>query len=210
METDWLEQAVAGGWLITRATLSAGAGRAASGRAPTAWLSEHSRHAEGALPVDYGGSICEFGQDISWPLGVKRDVRDVFDRVGFFDNVGARPDFQAGATTLRARLACAACICRRRSMERRGASGECIPAVAILARTSSRAILFRHWGFDLEEPELLAPPHAAERRIGGVPAHPPLQSRALRLRLSSRTRCRVGRPWPSSTVVCIFLLVWSA
>src|SRR5207237_8691375 len=35
----------------------------------------------------------------------------------------------------------------------------------------SRAMLFLHGGFDMEEPELAQPPYAGERRIGGVPAH---------------------------------------
>jgi hypothetical protein len=35
----------------------------------------------------------------------------------------------------------------------------------------SRAMLFLHGGFDMEEPELESPPYAGERRIGGVPLH---------------------------------------
>lgn len=35
----------------------------------------------------------------------------------------------------------------------------------------SRATLYRHGGFDMEEPELEHPPHADGRAIGGVPVH---------------------------------------
>ena len=35
----------------------------------------------------------------------------------------------------------------------------------------SRAMLYRHGGFDMEEPELENPPHAGTARVGGVPPH---------------------------------------
>jgi hypothetical protein len=35
----------------------------------------------------------------------------------------------------------------------------------------SRALLYRHGGFDMEEPELEHPPHACEGTIGGLPRH---------------------------------------
>jgi hypothetical protein len=32
-------------------------------------------------------------------------------------------------------------------------------------------MLYAQAGFDMEEPELMDPPHAGERTVGGVPAH---------------------------------------
>ena len=40
-----------------------------------------------------------------------------------------------------------------------------------LGEAAGRGVLFRHGGFDMEEPEMAAPPHAGERRLGGVPVH---------------------------------------
>jgi glycosyltransferase involved in cell wall biosynthesis len=188
VETDWLEQAVAG---LANHSCDFVGGRVLPlwGGPKPAWLSEHSSlHAKVIALLDHGGSIREFGQDISWPLGVNVAYRrDVFDRVGFFDNRLGRK-----AGTLR-NQAQREWHLRARSA---GVRGLYLPTMVVhhLVAASrlekryfrrwqywhgiSRAILFRHWGFDLEEPELLAPPHAAERRIGGVPAH--LFSKAAR------------------------------
>jgi glycosyltransferase involved in cell wall biosynthesis len=180
-ETDWLEQAVDG---LARHSCDFVGGRVLPiwGARKPAWLSERSSlHAKVVALLDHGSSILEFGQNISWPLGVNVAYRrEVFDRVGLFDNrlgrkTGTLRNQAQREWHLRARAA--------------GVHGFYLPGMVVhhLVAASrlqkqyfrrwqywhgiSRAILFRHWGVDMEEPELLAPPHAGERRIGGVPAH---------------------------------------
>jgi glucosyl-dolichyl phosphate glucuronosyltransferase len=180
-EGDWLEQALDG---LDRQSCDFVGGRVMPiwGASKPAWLSEHSSlHAKVVALLDHGSSIREFGQNISWPLGVNVAYRrEVFDRVGLFDNrlgrkTGTLRNQAQREWHLRARSA--------------GVRGFYLPGMVVhhlvaAARLDkkyfrrwqywhgiSRAILFRLWGFDLEEPELVAPPHAAERRICGVPAH---------------------------------------
>jgi glycosyltransferase involved in cell wall biosynthesis len=153
------------------------------------WLDEHSSlHAKVIALLDHGNRAREFGCDISWPLGVNVAYRrDVFDRVGLFDNRLGRK-----SGTLR-NQAQREWHLRARAM---GVRGFYLPDMVVhhLVAASrlekpyfrrwmywhgvSRALLFKHWGFDMEEPEMQAPPHAGGRRIGGVPVH--LLSKAAR------------------------------
>src|SRR4051812_4963189 len=180
-ESDWLERAVAG---LDRHGCEFVGGRVMPiwGGPKPPWLAEHSSlHAKVVALLDHGSSVREFGQNISWPLGVNVAYRrDVFRRVGLFDNrlgrkTGTLRNQAQREWHLRARSA--------------GVHGFYLPDMIVhhLVAASrlkkryfrrwqywhgiSRAILFRHGGFDMEEPELLAPPHAGERLIAGVPAH---------------------------------------
>jgi glycosyltransferase involved in cell wall biosynthesis len=181
VDPDWLERAVDG--LHQHACEFVG-GRVLPiwGGPKPAWLAEHcALHAKVLALLDHGSSIREFGQAISWPLGVNVAYRrEVFDRVGLFDNrlgrkTGTLRNQAQREWHLRARTA--------------GARGLYLPDMVVHHLVAafrlekryfrrwlywhgiSRAILFRHGGFDMEEPELQAPPYAGERRVGGVPVH---------------------------------------
>jgi glucosyl-dolichyl phosphate glucuronosyltransferase len=187
-EPDWLEQAVDG---LGRQPCEFVGGRVLPiwGGPRPIWLTEHSSlHMKVIALLDHGTSIREFGREISWPLGVNVAYRrDVFDRVGFFDNrlgrkAGTLRNQAQREWHLRARAA--------------GVRGFYLPDMVVhhLVAASrlekqyfrrwlywhgiSRALLFKHWGFDMEEPEWHTPPHAGERRVGGVPVH--LLAKAVR------------------------------
>ena len=153
------------------------------------WVAERNGlHAKVIALLDHGESVREFGRGISWPLGVNVAYRrEVFERVGLFDNrlgrkSGTLRNQAQREWHLRARAA--------------GARGFYIPDMIVHHLVSrerlqkqylrrwlywhgiSRAILYRQGGFDMEEPELANPKHAGERLIGGVPIH--LVYKALR------------------------------
>ena len=180
-ESDWLEQAVDG--LSTHACEFVG-GRVLPlwGGLKPAWLSEHcSLHMKVIALLDHGRSIREFGRDISWPLGVNVAYRrDVFDRVGLFDNrLGRKTGTLRNQAQREWHLRARNC----------GVHGFYLPDMVVhhlvaAARLEkqyfrrwlywhgiSRAILFQHSGVDMEEPELHAPPYAGDRLVLGVPAH---------------------------------------
>jgi glycosyltransferase involved in cell wall biosynthesis len=146
------------------------------------WLNERSSlHAKVIAILDHGPAEREFGRGISWPLGVNVAYRrEVFERAGLFDNrlgrkTGTLRNQAQREWHLRARAS--------------GARGFYLPGMVVhhlvaAARLEkpyfrrwlywhgiSRALLFKHGGFDMEEPELEPPPHAGERRIAGVPLH---------------------------------------
>ena len=153
------------------------------------WLdAQSSLHAKVIALLDHGNTPREFGCDISWPLGVNVAYRrDVFERVGLFDKrlgrtAGTLRNQAQREWHLRARAA--------------GVHGIYLPDMVVhhLVAASrlekpyfrrwlywhgvSRALLFKHGGFDMEEPEMQAPPHAGERLIAGVPVH--LLAKAVR------------------------------
>jgi glycosyltransferase involved in cell wall biosynthesis len=146
------------------------------------WLAERNGlHAKVIALLDHGDSVREFGRDISWPLGVNVAYRrDVFERVGLFDNrlgrkIGTLRNQAQREWHLRARA--------------QGARGFYLPDMIVHHLVNperlrkqyfrrwlywhgiSRALLFKHGGFDMEEPELENPMHAGERQIAGVPVH---------------------------------------
>jgi len=180
-EADWLERADEG---LRRHQCEFVGGRVLPvwGAPKPAWLDERSGlYAKVIALLDHGDAVREFGRTISWPLGVNVAYRrDVFDRVGLFDNrlgrkIGTLRNQAQREWHLRARTA--------------GVRGFYLPDMVVhhLVAASrlekayfrrwlywhgvSRALLFRHGGFDMEEPEKQSPPYAAERRIGGVPVH---------------------------------------
>ncbi len=146
------------------------------------WLGERNGlHTKVIALLDHGDAAREFGQGISWPLGVNVAYRrDVFGRVGFFDDrlgrkTGTLRNQAQREWHLRARAT--------------GARGFYIPEMVVhhlvpperLTKRYyrrwmywhgiSRAMLYRQGGFDMEEPELEHPPFAGDREIGGVPLH---------------------------------------
>jgi glycosyltransferase involved in cell wall biosynthesis len=181
-ERDWLAQAVRG---LSRPECDFVGGRVLPlwcGPKPV-WLAERNGlHTKVIALLDHGPAIREFGRDgISWPLGVNVAYRrDVFDRVGLFDNrlgrkFGTLRNQAQREWHLRARAL--------------GIRGFYLPAMVVHHLVGSerlrkqyfrrwlywhgisRAMLYRNGGFDMEEPELEHPPFAGERQIGGVPLH---------------------------------------
>jgi len=192
-EVDWVEQAVDG---LSRYGCEFVGGRVLplwGGEKPQ-WLAEHNGlHTKVVALLDHGERAREFGRGgISWPLGVNVAYRrDVFERVGLFDNrlgrkAGTLRNQAQREWHLRARAA--------------GARGFYLPEMVVhhlVARDRlekqyfrrwlywhgiSRAMLFLQRGFDMEEPELERPPYAGDRQVGGVPLH--LIRKALRSTLS--------------------------
>jgi glucosyl-dolichyl phosphate glucuronosyltransferase len=180
-EPDWLEQAVEG---LNRYGSEFVGGRVVPvwGGPKPLWLAENNGlHAKVIALLDHGNQVREFGCGISWPLGVNVAYRrDVFDRVGLFDNrlgrkSGTLRNQAQREWHLRARAA--------------GARGFYLPDMVVhhlVARERlekqyfrrwlywhgiSRAMLFRSGGFDMEEPDLEHPPHAGDRQMAGVPLH---------------------------------------
>jgi glycosyltransferase involved in cell wall biosynthesis len=187
-EMDWLERAVDG---LSRFGCQFVGGRVRpiwAGQKP-GWLAEQNGlHTKVIALLDHGDEVREFGCGISWPLGVNVAYRrEVFERVGLFDNrlgrkTGTLRNQAQREWHLRARAA--------------GARGFYLPEMVVHHLVASerlekryfrrwlywhgisRAMLFLHGGFDMEEPELEHPPHAGSRQIGGVPIH--LIRKALR------------------------------
>jgi glycosyltransferase involved in cell wall biosynthesis len=180
-EPDWLERAVDG---LSRYGCAFVGGRVLPlwGAEKPRWLAEHNGlHTKVIAVLDHGDRPREFGRGISWPLGVNVAYRrDVFERVGLFDNrlgrkIGTLRNQAQREWHLRARAA--------------GARGFYLPDMVVHHLVSperlakqyfrrwlywhgiSRATLYRHGGFDMEEPELEHPSHAGGRSIGGVPVH---------------------------------------
>jgi glycosyltransferase involved in cell wall biosynthesis len=145
------------------------------------WLNERNgMYAKVIALLDYGDDIREFGRGISWPLGVNVAYRrDVFDRVGLFDNRlgrkwGTLRNQAQREWHLRAYAA--------------GVVGLYLPHMVVhhlvpperLTKAYfrrwlywhgiSRAILYHHAGYDMEEPES-GPRFAESRSVGGVPVH---------------------------------------
>jgi glycosyltransferase involved in cell wall biosynthesis len=180
-DADWLDRAVDG---LSRYGCEFVGGRVLpvwGGEKPV-WLAENNGlHTKVIALLDHGTTVREFGRGISWPLGVNVAYRrEVFERVGLFDNrlgrkTGTLRNQAQREWHLRARAA--------------GARGYYIPEMVVhhlVARERlekqyfrrwlywhgiSRAMLFMQGGFDMEEPELERPPHAGEGQIGGVPVH---------------------------------------
>jgi glycosyltransferase involved in cell wall biosynthesis len=180
-EADWLERAVDG---LSRYGCEFVGGRVRpiwGGNKPE-WLAEtNGLHTKVIALLDHGDRPREFGRGISWPLGVNVAYRrEVFERVGLFDNrlgrkTGTLRNQAQREWHLRARAT--------------GARGFYIPEMLVHHLVAperlekqyfrrwlywhgiSRAMLFRHGGFDMEEPELERPPHAGARQIGGVPSN---------------------------------------
>jgi len=188
VEADWLERAVDG---LSRYGCEFVGGRVRPiwGGAKPAWLAEQNGlHTKVIALLDHGDGIREFGRGISWPLGVNVAYRrEVFERVGLFDNrlgrkAGTLRNQAQREWHLRARAA--------------GARGFYLPEMLVhhlvvpdrlekkyfrrwlYWHGISRAMLFQQRGFDMEEPELEHPPHAGARQLGGVPVH--LYWKALR------------------------------
>jgi glycosyltransferase involved in cell wall biosynthesis len=180
-EPDWLERAVDG---LSRYGCEFVGGRVDpiwGGQKPAWLLERNGLHANVIALLDHGDRVREFGCGISWPLGVNVAYRrDVFERVGLFDNrlgrkIGTLRNQAQREWHLRARAA--------------GARGFYLPEMVVhhlVARDRlekqyfrrwwywhgiSRAILFAQRGFDMEKPELERPPHAGDRQVGGVPLH---------------------------------------
>ena len=188
VEADWLERAVDG---VSRYGCDFVGGRVRPiwGGPKPAWLSENNGlYTKVIALLDHGDCVREFGRGISWPLGVNVAYRrEVFERVGLFDNrlgrkAGTLRNQAQREWHLRARAA--------------GARGFYLPDMLVhhmVVRERlqkqyfrrwlywhgiSRAMLFQQRGFDMEEPELEHPPHAGARQLGGVPVH--LYVKALR------------------------------
>jgi glycosyltransferase involved in cell wall biosynthesis len=180
-EADWLERAVEG---LNRYDCDFVGGRVLPlwGGPKPIWLAEHNGlHAKVIALLDHGNHPREFGRGISWPLGVNIAYRrEVFDRVGLFDNrlgrkFGTLRNQAQREWHLRARAA--------------GCRGFYLPDMIVhhlviperlrkryfrrwlYWHGISRAMLFLRGGFDMEEPELEQPPHAGSRQIFGVPVH---------------------------------------
>jgi glycosyltransferase involved in cell wall biosynthesis len=178
-DVDWLERAVDG---LSRYGCAFVGGRVLPvwGGDKPSWLAEHNGlHAKVVALLDHGDQVREFGRGISWPLGVNVAYRrEIFERVGLFDNrlgrkAGTLRNQAQREWHLRARAA--------------GAHGYYLPDMLVhhlvpperLVKQYfrrwlywhgiSRATLYRHGGFDMEEPERDRPPHG--RSIGGVPVH---------------------------------------
>jgi len=180
-EHDWLERAVDG---LRRhdCEFVGGPVRPVWGGAKPEWLAEtNGLHTKVIALLDHGNHVREFGRGISWPLGVNVAYRrEVFERVGFFDNRLGRK-----SGTLR-NQAQREWHLRARAV---GVRGFYLPDMTVHHLVAperlqkkyfrrwlywhgiSRAMLFRNGGFDMEEPELEHPPHAGGRQIAGVPVH---------------------------------------
>jgi glycosyltransferase involved in cell wall biosynthesis len=180
-EPDWIEQAVEG---LSRHACGFVGGRVVplwEGQKP-AWLDErNSLYTKVIALLDYGDQVREFGRTISWPLGVNVAYRrDVLEHVGLFDNRlgrkwGTLRNQAQREWHLRARAA--------------GVRGFYLPGMIVhhlVARERlnkayfrrwlywhgiSRALLYRYYGFDMEEPELEHSPHSGAHCLGGVPRH---------------------------------------
>jgi len=180
-DEEWLERAVDG---INRYGCEFVGGRVLPvwGGPKPAWLAEqNSLHTKVIALLDHGDRVREFGRGISWPLGVNVAYRrEVFERVGLFDNrlgrkSGTLRNQAQREWHLRARAA--------------GVRGFYIPRMLVhhlvgperLSKRYfrrwlywhgiSRAMLFLNGGFDMEEPEMERPPHAGGRQMFGVPVH---------------------------------------
>jgi glycosyltransferase involved in cell wall biosynthesis len=178
-EPDWLEQAVYG-LSKYQCDFVGGRVRPLWGGPKPPWLAEtNGLHTKVIALLDHGDHVREFGRGISWPLGVNVAYRrDVFDRVGLFDNrlgrkTGTLRNQAQREWHLRARAV--------------GVRGFYLPEMIVHHQVNadrlekqyfrrwlywhgiSRALLFRYGGFDMEEPELEHPPHAGARLVGGVP-----------------------------------------
>src|SRR3954454_12599743 len=187
-EADWLEQAIDG---LHRYGCEFVGGRVLplwGGQKPV-WLAEHNGlHTKVIALLDHGDQPREFGRAISWPLGVNVAYRrEVFERVGLFDNRLGRK-----SGTLRNQAQREWHLRARAS----GARGFYLPEMVVhhlvpVERLNkryfrrwlywhgiSRAMLYRHGGFDMEEPEMENPPYAGDRELAGVPLH--LFRKALR------------------------------
>jgi glycosyltransferase involved in cell wall biosynthesis len=180
-EPNWLEQAVDG---LARCggDFVGGRVRPLWGGPKPAWLAERNGlYAKVIAVLEYGDEIREFGRGISWPLGVNVAYRrDVFTRVGLFDNRLGRK-----SGTLR-NQAQREWHLRARAL---GVRGFYLPDMIVHHQVAperlekqyfrrwlywhgvSRAILFRQGGYDMEEPEADPAPHAGARQIGGVPIY---------------------------------------
>jgi len=187
-EPDWLERALDG---LSRFDCGFVGGRVLPlwGGPKPRWLAEHNGlHAKVIALLDHGDVAREFGSGISWPLGVNVAYRrEVFERVGLFDNRLGRK-----AGTLR-NQAQREWHLRARAL---GVRGYYLPDMVVLHHVAterlkkqyfrrwmywhgiSRALLFRQGGFDMEEPERPHARSAGVRMVGGVPAH--LFRKALR------------------------------
>jgi glucosyl-dolichyl phosphate glucuronosyltransferase len=181
-EVEWLEQAVDG---LSRYGCEFVGGRVLplwGGEKPP-WLAEHNGlHTKVVALLDHGDRVREFGHGgISWPLGVNVAYRrEVFERVGLFDNRLGR---KAGTLRNQAQREW------RLRARATGARGFYLPEMIVHHLVSrerlakryfrrwlywhgiSRATLYRHGGFDMEEPELQPPRHEGGRSVGGVPVH---------------------------------------
>ncbi len=178
-EVDWLECAVDG--------LSRYGCEFVGGRVLPLWGGEQPRwlaadcglHSKVIALLDHGDEVREFGRNISWPLGVNVAYRrEVFERVGLFDNrlgrkTGTLRNQAQREWHLRARAA--------------GARGFYLPQMIVhhLVKSErltkqyfrrwlywhgiSRAMLFQHGGFDMEEPELERSRHVGVPQLAGVP-----------------------------------------
>ena len=158
----------------------------------------------------------EFGRGISWPLGVNVAYRrDVFDRLGLFDNrlgrkTGTLRNQAQREWHLRARAS--------------GARGFYLPDMVVhhlvaAARLEkqyfrrwlywhgiSRALLFKHGGFDMEEPELEPPPHAGEpsRRRRAAPSVREGEALAPARSRGTTLHGRVGTAFDHELWLCFF------
>jgi len=180
-EPDWLERAVDG---LSRYGCDFVGGRVLPlwGGPKPSWLAERNGlHTKVIAVLDHGDQVLEFGRTISWPLGVNVAYRrEVFERVGLFDNRLGRK-----SGTLR-NQAQREWHLRARAL---GIRGFYLPDMAVRHLVNpgrlekqyfrrwlywhgiSRAMLFLHGGFDMEEPELENPPFAGDRTTAGVPVH---------------------------------------
>lgn len=176
---DWLERAVDG--LARHACgFVGGPVRPLWGAPKPDWLDDRgSLHTKVIAIADYGPDVRDFGQGIGWPLGVNVAYRrDTFERVGLFDNHlgrkwGTLRNQAQREWHLRARAA--------------GVRGVYLPDMVVYHVVPSerlhkayfrrwlywngvsRAILYRQGGYDIEEPDRLAPARPAARLIAGVP-----------------------------------------
>jgi glycosyltransferase involved in cell wall biosynthesis len=179
-EEDWVERAVDG---LSRYGCDFVGGRVLPvwGRTKPAWLTPATcgLHAEVIALLDNGPNVGEFGSGVSWPLSVNVAFRrEVFDRVGLFDN-----RFGRKSGTLRSQ-AQREWHLRARQL---GVRGFYLPNMVVhhlvkgerltkqyfrrwLYRQGiSRAVLFRQGGFDMEEPESERSRHERVPQVGGVP-----------------------------------------
>src|SRR5581483_756278 len=187
-EPDWLERAMDG---LDRYACDFVGGRVRPlwGGPKPLWLAEDcGLHAKVIALLDHGPNVREFGRNISWPLGVNVAYRrEVFERVGLFDNrLGRKTGTLRNQAQREWHL-------RARAL---GARGFYLPDMVVhhLVKSErltkqyfrrwlywhgiSRAMLFQHGGFDMEEPELERSRHVDVAQIGGVPL--PLVARAGR------------------------------
>lgn len=215
-ERDWLARAVDG---LARFDCEFVGGRVLPlwcGPKPL-WLAERNGlHTKVIALLDHGPSSREFGRNgISWPLGVNVAYRrDVFERVGLFDNRLGRK-----AGTLR-NQAQREWHLRARSL---GVRGFYLPEMVVhhlvvperlrkqyfrrwlYWHGISRAMLYRNGGFDMEEPELEAPPHAGERQFAGVPVHLIRKAaRSLRSWTWNTLRRNIGLAFEYELWLCFF------